>query len=103
MLGRLRPGVSLEPARAELHAFAARLRRLFPASHQNKDMDLLRLREEQYRYYAALFVILQAAAVFVLLLAAVNVLNLLFARLVARQKELAIRTAMGASRRRLPC
>jgi len=101
VLGRLRPGVSLGQARMELRGFAARLARQYPSSHQDKGLDLLRLREEQYRFDAALFLTLQAAALFVLLLAAVNVLNLLFARLLGRQKELAIRSAMGASRRRL--
>ena len=101
VIGRLRPGVSLAQGESEVRGFSSRLAQQYPATHQDRSMTLLRLREEQYQYYAALFLMLQAAALFVLLLASANLINLLFARLITRRKELAIRTALGANRWRL--
>jgi putative ABC transport system permease protein len=100
-IGRLRPGVSLAQGQSEVGAFASRLSERYPGTHRNRSLTLLRLREEQYQYYAALFLMLQAAALLVLLLASTNLINLLFARLITRRKELAIRMALGANRRRL--
>ena len=101
LLGRLRAGISLAQGRAELHTVAARMKELYPNAFQTRDLALLRLRDEQFTLLGVPFLMLQASAIFVLLLASVNLINLLFARLVGRQKELAIRTALGASRVRL--
>ena len=101
VVGRLRRGVSLAHADSELSSFAARLERLYPATHQDRRMRLLRLREEQYGFAGPPFLMLQAAALFVLALAWANIFNMLLARLLGRRKELAIRTAMGAGQRRL--
>ncbi len=100
-IGRLRAGVSLKQASAELGAFAARLAERYPKTDAGRGLDLLRLREEQYRFTAPLFLMLQLAAIFVLLLACANLANLLFARVIARQKEIAIRTSLGANRRQM--
>src|SRR5215472_5372649 len=69
VLGRLRPNLSLGQAQAQIETFAARLRRQFPDTHQVRSLSLLRLREEQYVFSAPLFLTLQIAALFVLLLA----------------------------------
>ena len=101
VLARLRPEVSLNRAESEVQAFAARLQRQFPDTHSDRSLSLLLLRREQYAFSAPLFLTLQAAALFVLLLAAANLFNLLLARLIDRQKDVAVRTALGASKSRL--
>jgi putative ABC transport system permease protein len=101
VLGRLRPNLSLGQAQAQIESFAARLRRQFPDTHQGRSLSLLRLREEQYVFSAPLFLTLQIAALFVLLLASANLINLFLARLIQKQRELAVRTALGASKARL--
>jgi putative ABC transport system permease protein len=101
VLARLQPGISLAQAGSELQPFSARLQQQFPDTHRDRSLTLLLLRKGQYSFSGPLFLTLQVAALFVLLLATANLFNLLFARLVDRQKELAIRTALGASRMRL--
>ena len=101
LLGRLRPGVSLNQAQQELRSFAARLERQYPKTNTGRSMALLPLRRYQYKYTAPLFLMLQAAAGFLLLLACANLVNLLFARMIGRQKEIAIREALGAGRKHL--
>lgn len=101
VIGRLRPNLTLGQAQSLVQNFAARLQQQFPDTHQARSFNLLRLREEQYMFTAPLFITLQIAAVFVLLLASANLLNLLLARLIQKQKELALRTALGANRIRL--
>jgi putative ABC transport system permease protein len=100
-LGRLKDGVSVAQARAALGQMSQRLAEAYPRSNTGRRATALELREELYMYTVPLFGLLQAAAAFVLLLACANLANLLFARTIGRQRELAIRTALGASRRRL--
>ena len=100
-LGRLKPGVSVAQANAALNNFSRRLSELYPKTNAGRALNLLQLRNELYIYSLPLFLLLQAAAVFVLLLACANLANLLFARMIARQRELAVRTALGAHRARL--
>jgi putative ABC transport system permease protein len=100
-LGRLKPGLSIAQANAALNNFSRRLSELYPKTNAGRALNLLQLRQELYIYSLPLFLLLQAAAVFVLLLACANLANLLFARMIARQKELALRSALGANRRRL--
>ncbi len=100
-IGRLRADLTLGQAEAELGAIAARLAQRYPKTNAGRGMDLVRLREEQYQFSAPLFLMLQLAAGFVLLLACANLANLLFARVISRQKEIAIRTSLGANRWRL--
>jgi len=100
-LGRLTPGVSVEQARAALEGMSRRLQQVYPQTNGNRTTSLLQLRKELYLYTLPLFLLLQAAAGFVLLLACANLANLLFARTIGRQKEIAVRTALGADRPRL--
>ena len=100
-IARLKDGVSAGQARGALAGFSAQLAASYPKTNTGRRTMLLELRRELYQYSLPLFSLLQFAAGFVLLLACANLANLLFARIVGRQKEIAMRTALGASRRRL--
>jgi predicted permease len=100
-VARLREGTTLAQAGEELRALAARLAERYPKTNAGRGMDLVRLREEQYQFTAPLFLMLQLAAGFLLLLACANLVNLLFARVIARQREIALRATLGASPRRM--
>jgi predicted permease len=95
-LAKLKPGISLTQASAEMKGLAGRLAAQFPQTNSWREITLLRLREEQYQYTVPMFLMLQAAAGFVLLLVCANLSSLLFARLIGRQREIAIRNALGA-------
>jgi len=100
-LARLKPGIDVAEARSAADSVAKRLQQEYPATNANRRTEVLQLRRELYLYTLPLFLLLQAAAVFVLLLACANLANLLFARIFGRQKEIALRTALGAGRWRL--
>jgi len=100
-LARLRPEVSVTQARAALASFSRRLERDYPKSNSRRIATLLQLRKELYIFTLPLFLLLQMAACFVLLLACANLANLIFARMIGRQREIALRAALGASRSRL--
>jgi len=100
-LGRLEPGINVAQARSAVDSVSRRLQQEYPATNANRRTEVLQLRKELYLYTLPLFLLLQAAAVFVLLLACANLANLLFARIFGRQKEIAVRTALGAGRWRL--
>src|SRR6266700_1605322 len=100
-IGRLKPGVTVAQTAAALNNLSRRLSELYPQTNAGRILNVLPLRKELYLYTLPLFALLQAAAVFVLLLACANLANLLFARMIARQKELAVRSALGAKQSRL--
>jgi len=100
-LGRLKAGVSLAQARAAFDAVSKRLEQAYPQTNRSRTATLLQLRKELYLFTLPLFTLLQAAAGFVLLLACANLANLFFARMIGRRKEVALRAALGADRRRL--
>jgi putative ABC transport system permease protein len=100
-LARLKPGLDTAQARSAVDSIAKRLQQEYPTTNANRRAEVLQLRRELYLYTLPLFLLLQAAAVFVLLLACANLANLLFARIFGRQKEIAVRTALGAGRWRL--
>src|SRR6266478_3853409 len=100
-LARLKNDISVSQARVVLASFSNRLEQEYPKTNASRTMTLLQLRKELYMFTLPLFLLLQAAAGFVLLLACANLGNLVFARMIGRQREIALRAALGASRGRL--
>src|SRR5947208_285090 len=98
VIGRLKPEVAVQQAKADLSAISARLEQQYPEDDKGWGATVLSLREQIVGDVRPALLVLLGAVSFVLLIACANVANLVLAKTLARKKEMAIRTSLGASR-----
>jgi predicted permease len=101
VLGRLRPGVTIEAAQSEVNTVAARLARDYPATNEARGIEVSPLVSELFGELRLATRLLMGAIALVLVIVCANVANLLIARSEVRRREIALRMAIGAGRARL--